>query len=520
MCQNKPLQLGLLKEWQAEPYTLKQGKQILIRVARHLRLSRIQSDKQVFDTLPYSRVFHSVLCGTCKKYKILCQHCHTCNECCQCPTCAGCDQKADGLCGRCNYCRDGCCECSYCEHCSEPVESICDECNRCTDCCGCVRCRNSRCNRVSENICSRCEQCMERCCECSTCDSCGERCDNTCGECDRCSDCCNCDKGPRANQRFKFNQPSDISGFKRNRMRRAIALEVEISSVDRNGPLEEYASDTGAGLSEDGSIPDAGCEIQTNPASGDNFLSDISALNEALEQSGADVDSSCGFHVHVDASDYNQYDLRKFMLVWIAVEPAMFELVTKDRIIGSYCKPCGQLFANILTGHEGTDGKNWRQRLAAGLYLVGDYKKLDKSIKTLKSTKWGDQRYLAVNLHSFFVRKSIEYRLHESTVKPDVILNWPLVCANLIEYAFRHTEADILALLRREALTAEDILLACLPACLQTWVTGRLETRRTARNRYDTNSQVLEAMDQLSNARSTIRDNNLVHDTKETICAE
>jgi len=44
---------------------------------------------------------------------------------------------------------------------------------------------------------------------------------------------------------------------------------------------------------------------------------------------GGIVNSSCGFHVHVDAWNYSRDDLRRLSLVWAKIEPVIYYLVSK-----------------------------------------------------------------------------------------------------------------------------------------------------------------------------------------------
>lgn len=476
----------------------------LVRVADYLR-DELNITYADLEEQGLEKAFDAVYCQSCEGFDHkLCGQCNACQNCCDGEHCSSCDVKThDGLCESCGHCPE-CCSCAVCEHCDRRVETTCEHCNRCGNCCECVHC--SRCNSVcNDDYCSDCERCRD-CCNCSFCGNCGENVERTCGECGNCDDCCSCEKGPRARQSFRFKTPANRKGFLTNPLVRAVAIELELSSIADGSALESWAHETGSGLVEDGSIPDAGCEINTNPASGDAFLADMRTLASTLAEAEAETSEKCGLHVHVDARDYSQFDIRRAMLLWIAVEPTMFELVAKSRLENTYCNACGQTYVNILAREGSLD--NWRQKLARGLYACEP-----RLAKNEKSDKYHSSRYNALNLHSFFFRKTLEFRIHEARIRQDILENFPLVCGWIVEKAFRMTEAQLLVLLRSED-SSEDILRSVLPASLREWVTKRLAERRKARVEAGTFEYFERNLRELRVARASFKSVELHRDSK------
>jgi hypothetical protein len=344
----------------------------------------------------------------------ICPNCSECIDCddCHCWECEGCGRRRDDDNNR----------CEHCEHCEQ--------------CCTCSRCR--ACGHTADTVCECCEHCPD-CCECFICQNCGERVRDICGECECCEYCgCQChSNAPRHNQHFKIEKPANLTGYKINRLRRPIAIELELSSVGDSSELLRWARASGAGLVEDGSIPESGCEINTNPAAGDYLISAMEALARALSSSDADVDHSCGLHVHVDASDYTQYDLRRLIMLWAATERAMFDIAGARRISNTYCHPASEQYIQALTC--GFDSKIFRKTLVQSLYnrIPG------RTIPEYKTDRYNRARYYALNLHSFFYRKTIEFRLHEAKTSVSVLRNWPRVCGQIVEFALKHSEREL-----------------------------------------------------------------------------
>jgi len=221
----------------------------------------------------------------------------------------------------------------------EDEESLCSLCDVIEDDCSCWFCDGCERKRLADSTkCSNCGNC-ESCCECLYCELCesyyGSD-DRWCSECDRCGDCCNCesgeDEGPRHEQEFKIERPSNLLGYSENKLRRPVSVELELSEVsDCAGKLYSWAKKTGAGLVQDGSVEGlCTCEVNANPASGDIFLTRMRELSSIVKN--AESNYRCGMHVHIDASDYSQFDLRRLIMLWAGVESTMYERAICSRL--------------------------------------------------------------------------------------------------------------------------------------------------------------------------------------------
>jgi len=438
--------------------------------------------------------------------------CENCSESladCSCTECYGCHKRFDSgdICSRCENCSD-CCACPVCSNCSERVESVCEHCENCESCCECVTCNGCRRRGHPDDFytCGDCGYC-ENCCECISCGYCGEHCESTCSDCDRCESCCNCDDGfngcdgnhsPRLSFKEKFRKPTRKE-FKRSPLKRFVGMELELVSVTDGEPLTEWAKTHNAGLVEDGSLTKEkqGVEIVTSPSMGDRFLDDCSTLGETLKDCGAAISDECGLHVHADARDYHTADLRRLIILYSAVERAMFELVSRTRMGNRYCQPCGFKYLKMLEG-DGKGHKEFRKNLHVTLYDPdGDYQRepakvFGEHIASEKKAKYHQSRYYALNLHTYFFRKTVEFRLHEAHLNPEVFTNWSLFCGWITEKAYGLSERQMLELFTRHANgNGESLLREILPADVSEWLLTRLETRRKARE----DGQTLESTD-------------------------
>jgi hypothetical protein len=230
---------------------------------------------------------------------------------------------------------------------------------------------------------------------------------------------------------------------------------------------------------EDGSLPDAGFEINSNPTNGDLFIEHITQLCSGLNTASATVDRSCGMHCHLDARDYGYYDLFKLTRLYAHVEDGLFSLCARSRRNGQYSRVCAESI--YFTSY-----KTFKRDIIARLYgsdAAEPYKHWDgkkkpstsysrprkRQVLSCFAEKYSGTRYSALNLHSFFLRRTIEFRHHQGTTQASKATSWAMVCAAVMDSASRMTEAQIAALPH----DSFEALLAVTPFHLHQWMRDR-----------------------------------------------
>ena len=277
---------------------------------------------------------------------------------------------------------------------------------------------------------------------------------------------------------------------------RYVAAEIEVSQADGNlewamSPLDIVVDKWKAAVVHDGSVGPNGFEINTAPASGNAFVAEINELCTALKAQEAQADEQCGCHIHIDARDYSYYELKRLLYLYAAIEPALYAMVPTSRRESHFCVPCGQKYFSALLairpeGPEARPGRTWRpqtvqrvvrfsgtqatisqrieredgdlQRLKRGV-MFACYGHTDMSLaKKLRSNKGQGQsfRYRNLNLHSWFYRHTIEWRLPEGTVDPHTIINWGILFASILDTANKMSERGLIDLISKVAPPTTD----------------------------------------------------------------
>lgn len=189
---------------------------------------------------------------------------------------------------------------------------------------------------------------------------------------------------------------------------RVFAIELETS----------YPVDTPEGWTDvgDGSI--SGREYLTGPVLGQVAINKIQSgcrfMNK--QRKSAIVDERCGYHIHLNARDLTEEQVALFVQLCYHYQDDIFKLVPMSRQTGCWCKKLHEKFKKI----ESLSFACYNRRFAQ---------------KPQASGRGDFDRYIWVNLASYYYRGTIEIRLHAGTTNPRKVLNWAELMLKLLEYA-------------------------------------------------------------------------------------
>lgn len=134
---------------------------------------------------------------------------------------------------------------------------------------------------------------------------------------------------------------------------------------------------------------------------------ELPKLQEAVRtvrKAHAKVNDSCGIHVHVDASRFDNQSLKNAMSIMYSKEDLIFQaLQVPESRVQRWCKPVRE---NMLAQARRMTADASRSRLAR-IWYEGD-------VNTQEHYNW--TRYHALNLHSVFYRGTLEYRMFNATL--------------------------------------------------------------------------------------------------------
>lgn len=141
----------------------------------------------------------------------------------------------------------------------------------------------------------------------------------------------------------------------------------------------------------------------------------IQELIRKLRSAGAKVNSSCGIHIHVDASTHDVKTLRNIVNIMAAKEELLYKaLEVKPAREEDYCKKADTRFLDVMN-HK----KPRTMEQLETMWYNGASKRHEHYDRT---------RYHGLNLHSVFSKGTIEFRLFNSTLHAGKIKAYIQLC--------------------------------------------------------------------------------------------
>lgn len=261
--------------------------------------------------------------------------------------------------------------------------------------------------------------------------------------------------------------------FKTNPSKRLIGFEIEVGTYRDGDMVTAIAKKYGCGLGGDGSVPE-GFEMQTAPANGDKMIAMIQDISHTIRKAGADATNRAGLHTHIDCRDLRYNCMRKVCILYGKTEAALYSIIDPRRMTGQYCRPMGGDYLVDMMS-DPTTAKEELVRL-----VYGSGKNLRAAGRRSKEPVGGD-RYLGLNLHSWWMRGTIEFRMHHGTTRWEKMINWGMLLAGMVDTASSRGDREIM-----DWPTGLEGMLAYAPTgAVKEWVKERWEYFASKRKKKD-----------------------------------
>jgi hypothetical protein len=347
---------------------------------------------------------------------------------------------------------------------------VCDDCisdnySTCRDCDGWINVNNDDPYTYDEGY--VCQSCYDN--NYLTCDGCGQIVNNgdahTCETCERnyCQDCgCNCEDGDSSdyfdsrgyNDKKEQRENKEVGTILTSSRLVGCEIETEIEGTENiNGIIPACV-----GLTSDGSL-DHGVELITPPLRLATLENLIKETCKACDRADLQAKTSCGLHIHLDASDFKNSDIKiKHLLqTYFLTERVLYDMLPASRKRGSYCRPLANRFSlKDIQSRDDADlmwyiDQSAKESITVYNNVTGNYEKPNKKqlkdqlrkeysddIKDRKRNKMDSTRYHGLNIHGIFYRGAVELRYHSGTTNADKILGWIKINQAMVDFAVKN----------------------------------------------------------------------------------
>lgn len=200
----------------------------------------------------------------------------------------------------------------------------------------------------------------------------------------------------------QFGIEMEIAGINRETALAALrAVNVNVESEGYNHTTRNHWK-----IVSDASVR-GGFEVVSPILKGEAGLAEAEIVARALDDAGATVNSTCGLHVHFDASDLDAEALKNVLRRYAAHEAEIDAFMPRSRRgnENTYCKSIRGFVQGRLEGATSIQDLVARQH----------------------------SRYFKVNLQSLGRHGTIEFRQHSGTVNAAKIANWVRFLAGFID---------------------------------------------------------------------------------------
>jgi len=249
----------------------------------------------------------------------------------------------------------------------------------------------------------------------------------------------------------KFGVEIEMTGLTRSMAANVIAKYFQSEVKHNNDGYDTYQTKDNQGrtwkVMSDSSINTEGrsafyrCELVTPPLN----YNDIESLQEIvrlIKKAGGKTNNSCGIHVHVDGANHTADSLKNLLDIMRHKQQVLDKVLVVDYNRKNYCKNITEEFYI-----QARKGKKSIGELQSGWYdgQDGSHNHYDNS------------RYHNLNLHSFFFRGTVEFRLFNSTLHAGKIKAYIQLCLAVSAKAIK-APAGHLAFKPQESSTKQQQL--------------------------------------------------------------
>jgi len=167
-------------------------------------------------------------------------------------------------------------------------------------------------------------------------------------------------------------------------------------------------------------------EVVTPPLNYED-IDDLQAVVRKLRENGAKVNSSCGIHIHVDGANHTPKSLLYLVNFMVGRQDLIYESLEIGDRGNRWCKKLNDQILKALKSHE--------ELTFARVKQIWYSPANDGYTGGASSEHYNYTRYHGVNLHAFFTKGTVEFRLFNGTLHAGKIKAYIQFCLAISAWA-------------------------------------------------------------------------------------
>ena len=181
----------------------------------------------------------------------------------------------------------------------------------------------------------------------------------------------------------------------------------------------------------DASMDEYKVEFVTPPLGYDD-IELLQNIIRKLRESGAKSHSSCGIHIHVDGANHNANSLRRLVNFMTSRQDLIYEALEIGSRESDWCQ---KLNSNLLKAMK--ENRELTKEKAEEIWYSSAN---DGYCGGVSHEHYNKTRYHGVNLHSYFSKGTVEFRLFNSTLHAGKIKAYAQFCLAISSWAITSQE--------------------------------------------------------------------------------
>ena len=168
-----------------------------------------------------------------------------------------------------------------------------------------------------------------------------------------------------------------------------------------------------------------GLEAVSPVLEGEEGLRQVATVCNALAAAGAQVDRTCGYHVHLDVADFELRHFKNLVKLWVKFEDVFdtFQPPSRRNNANHYCMSNLARFGMI---YDGPSQSETCRRAFEAIEAADSMHALGELFSS---------RYHKLNVQAYFRHRTIEVRHHAGTINADKAVNWVRLMMEVYETA-------------------------------------------------------------------------------------
>ena len=158
-------------------------------------------------------------------------------------------------------------------------------------------------------------------------------------------------------------------------------------------------------------------------------IEDLQEVLRRLRKAGAIVNESTGIHIHIGAENFTPATLCNLLKNIRSKEDILYKAIQVKNSRVYYCKKTNQALIEMIEKHRPTT----REKLADLWYQEAPYG---------RDRHYNESRYHGLNLHAYFTKGTVEFRLFNSTLHAGELKAYIQFCLAVTAKAINTSKAS------------------------------------------------------------------------------